>query len=396
MIVWFTSGPGADRTGCGRSCWFARAVPGRDRRAVAVPVALGRAAQDRVRAAARVARRDRRCVTPGLFREFRRANLVVFVESINTFDGTIRNVFLHSIDERQGRRRRSRGAGTLRGGAEWRPFHRAERRPPLRRQAGHRRLPGRRVREARAADRAGRGPRHCPTSTKAMPTATLARRRRPGRARRAVLAALGADLGAGADAARGPAGLCQSAHGPLVQPHSRRRSCTCSTATASTSCRASSPRGGSISGPGSRCRTSIALVVVVVLLPPPAARSPDCSRAPPPGGAEAAGRLPMKTLHALHRPRGAARDAADLRRAGDAVRVLRPDPRAGRRRARTATRSPRRCCTSRCSLPSRLYELLPGRRADRHAVRDGAARRQLRIHGDARVGRVAAAGRCGR
>ena len=37
-------------------------------------------------------------ITPGLFREFRRANLVVFVESINTLDGTIRNVFLHSID----------------------------------------------------------------------------------------------------------------------------------------------------------------------------------------------------------------------------------------------------------------------------------------------------------
>ena len=38
-------------------------------------------------------------ITPGLFREFRSANLVVFIESINTFDGTIRNVFLHSIDD---------------------------------------------------------------------------------------------------------------------------------------------------------------------------------------------------------------------------------------------------------------------------------------------------------
>lgn len=37
-------------------------------------------------------------LTPGLFREFGRAKLVVFVESINTFDGTIRNVFLHSVD----------------------------------------------------------------------------------------------------------------------------------------------------------------------------------------------------------------------------------------------------------------------------------------------------------
>ena len=38
-------------------------------------------------------------ITPGLFREFRRANLVVFVESVNTFDGTIRNVFLHSLED---------------------------------------------------------------------------------------------------------------------------------------------------------------------------------------------------------------------------------------------------------------------------------------------------------
>ena len=38
-------------------------------------------------------------ISPGLFREFRRANLVVFVESINTFNGTIRNIFLHSIDD---------------------------------------------------------------------------------------------------------------------------------------------------------------------------------------------------------------------------------------------------------------------------------------------------------
>ena len=47
-------------------------------------------------------------------------------------------------------------------------------------------------------------------------------------------------------------------------------------------------------------------------------------------------------------------------------------------------------------LPSRLYELFPGRRADRHAVRDRAARRQFGIHGDARVGHVARAGRAGR
>jgi lipopolysaccharide export system permease protein len=37
-------------------------------------------------------------LTPGLFKEFRQAKLVVFIESINTLDGTIKNVFLHSID----------------------------------------------------------------------------------------------------------------------------------------------------------------------------------------------------------------------------------------------------------------------------------------------------------
>ncbi|HVE48252.1 MAG TPA: LPS export ABC transporter permease LptF [Casimicrobiaceae bacterium] len=37
-------------------------------------------------------------LSPGLFREFSRAKIVVFVESVNTFDGTIRNVFLQSTD----------------------------------------------------------------------------------------------------------------------------------------------------------------------------------------------------------------------------------------------------------------------------------------------------------
>jgi lipopolysaccharide export system permease protein len=38
-------------------------------------------------------------LSPGLFREFKRAGLVVFVESINPIDGRIRNVFLHSVDD---------------------------------------------------------------------------------------------------------------------------------------------------------------------------------------------------------------------------------------------------------------------------------------------------------
>ena len=40
-------------------------------------------------------------VTPGLFREFSRANLVVFVESINPLNSTVQNVFLHSVEDKQ-------------------------------------------------------------------------------------------------------------------------------------------------------------------------------------------------------------------------------------------------------------------------------------------------------
>ena len=47
------------------------------------------------------ARQDISVVTPGLFREFPRANLVVFVESINPLDSTVRNVFLHSIEDKR-------------------------------------------------------------------------------------------------------------------------------------------------------------------------------------------------------------------------------------------------------------------------------------------------------
>ena len=38
-------------------------------------------------------------LAPGLFKEFRQARLVVFIESINSFDNTIHNIFLHSIDD---------------------------------------------------------------------------------------------------------------------------------------------------------------------------------------------------------------------------------------------------------------------------------------------------------
>jgi lipopolysaccharide export system permease protein len=38
-------------------------------------------------------------LAPGLFKEFRHARLVVFIESVNSFDNTIHNIFLHSIDD---------------------------------------------------------------------------------------------------------------------------------------------------------------------------------------------------------------------------------------------------------------------------------------------------------
>ncbi|MDR0588173.1 MAG: LPS export ABC transporter permease LptF, partial [Burkholderiales bacterium] len=40
-------------------------------------------------------------LAPGLFREFKRAGVVVFIESINPVTGTIKNVFLQSIDQKR-------------------------------------------------------------------------------------------------------------------------------------------------------------------------------------------------------------------------------------------------------------------------------------------------------
>lgn len=38
-------------------------------------------------------------LSPGLFREFKRAGIVVYVDSLNPVDGRIRNVFLHSVED---------------------------------------------------------------------------------------------------------------------------------------------------------------------------------------------------------------------------------------------------------------------------------------------------------
>ena len=96
MIVWFSSGIGlADclrPISCSRHRFSSRS------RVVAVFSPW--AEQRKLEYERQLESRDEiALLTPGLFREFRRANLVVFVESINTLDGTIRNVFLHSVDD---------------------------------------------------------------------------------------------------------------------------------------------------------------------------------------------------------------------------------------------------------------------------------------------------------
>src|SRR5262245_47445325 len=97
MIVWFTSGQGL--TAClPPILWFAApffvAI-------LALSLFLSPWAERRKLEFERQleSKDEITLLTPGLFREFRRANLVVFVESINTFDGTVHNIFLHTVDE---------------------------------------------------------------------------------------------------------------------------------------------------------------------------------------------------------------------------------------------------------------------------------------------------------
>jgi len=96
MIVWFTSGQSL--TACLKPIlWFAAPF------FVAIVVLSlflsPWAEQRRLEFEQQLQSKDEiALLTPGLFREFRRANLVVYLESINTFDGTIRNIFLHSVD----------------------------------------------------------------------------------------------------------------------------------------------------------------------------------------------------------------------------------------------------------------------------------------------------------
>jgi lipopolysaccharide export system permease protein len=99
MIVWFTSGQSL--MGCLKpillfAAPFLVAI-------VALSLYLSPWAEQRKLEFERQleSRDDISLVTPGLFREFSRANLVVFVESINPLDNTVRNVFLHSVEDKQ-------------------------------------------------------------------------------------------------------------------------------------------------------------------------------------------------------------------------------------------------------------------------------------------------------
>ena len=96
MIVWFTSGQGLTAW-LKPILWFATpflvAI-------VVLSVWLSPWAEQRRLEYERQleSREELSMLAPGLFKEFKQAKLVVFIESINTFDGNIRNIFLHSID----------------------------------------------------------------------------------------------------------------------------------------------------------------------------------------------------------------------------------------------------------------------------------------------------------
>jgi len=96
MVVWFTSGQGL-------TAWFRPILWFATPFLVAIVVLslwLSPWAEQRRLEYERQleSREELSLLAPGLFKEFRHARLVVFIESINSFDGTIRNVFLHSIE----------------------------------------------------------------------------------------------------------------------------------------------------------------------------------------------------------------------------------------------------------------------------------------------------------
>jgi lipopolysaccharide export system permease protein len=97
MIVWFTSGQGL-------TSWLKPILLFATPFLVAIVVLSlwlsPWAEQRRLEYERQLESRDEvALLAPGLFKEFRHARLVVFIESVNSFDSTIHNIFLHSIDD---------------------------------------------------------------------------------------------------------------------------------------------------------------------------------------------------------------------------------------------------------------------------------------------------------
>ncbi len=99
MVVWFTSGQSLTAS-LRPILWFASpflfAI-------VALSLFLSPWAEQRkIEYERQLESRDEISIlSPGLFREFRRAGIVVYIESINPVDGRIRNIFLHSVDDKR-------------------------------------------------------------------------------------------------------------------------------------------------------------------------------------------------------------------------------------------------------------------------------------------------------
>jgi lipopolysaccharide export system permease protein len=169
MIVWFTSGQSL--TACLRPIlWFAAPF------VVAIVVLslfLSPWAEQRKIEFERQleTRDDLSVVTPGLFREFPRAKLVVFVESVNPFDNTVRNVFLHSIEDGQ-------EATTVASRGKLEDMPNGDRFIVLEHGRRYQGTPGKADYRVVEFDELGRRiepneARALPTSTKAIPTAAL-------------------------------------------------------------------------------------------------------------------------------------------------------------------------------------------------------------------------------
>ena len=159
MIVWFTSGQGLTAW-LKPILWFASPFLHRDRRALALAVAVGGTAPPRVRTPARVARR---AVAPG-------ARTVQGVQAGQAGRVHRKHQFLRrnhpqyfSAFDRQREGRHHRCAfRPARRQTQRRPLYRARGRTSLRGQSGHRRFSQRGVRPPRPAESNRRRPGRCP------------------------------------------------------------------------------------------------------------------------------------------------------------------------------------------------------------------------------------------